>query len=88
MAYGLLPPVFSVANCDFGIEHVKRKAKSEKGNRKMIDRIDTHPTTVNDKYIEKRSGDERRKIFTMLDPDIDRRKGERRKRSRKNRYLS
>jgi hypothetical protein len=54
----------------------------------MIDRIDTHPTPVGEKFIEKRSGEDRRKIFTMLDPDIDRRKGDRRKRSRKNRYLS
>jgi hypothetical protein len=54
----------------------------------MIDRIDTHPTSTEEKFIEKRSGKERRQIFTMLDPDIDRRKKERRKRSRKNRYLS
>jgi hypothetical protein len=54
----------------------------------MIDRIDSHPTPIAHRFIEKRRGTERRKIYTMLDPDIDRRKGERRKRERKNRYLS
>jgi hypothetical protein len=53
----------------------------------MIDRIDSHPTPTAHRIIEKRNGTERRKIYTMLDPDIDRRKGERRKRERKNRYL-
>ncbi len=54
----------------------------------MIDRNDSQPTAVNEKEIDQRDGEDRRKIFTMLDPDIDRRKGDRRKRSRKNRYLS
>jgi hypothetical protein len=53
----------------------------------MIDRIDSHPTSITEKFIERRNGEDRRKIFTMLDPDIDRRKGERRKRLRKNRYV-
>ena len=44
----------------------------------MIDRIDTHPTPNDPIYIEQRSGRERRKIHTMLDPAIDRRKGDRR----------
>jgi hypothetical protein len=47
----------------------------------LIDRIDTHPTPPNKIYIEERSGKDRRKIHTMLDPAIDRRKGDRRKRS-------
>lgn len=67
---------------------LRRRSTRKRENRAMIDRIDTHPTPVKEKIIEKRNGEERRKIFTMLDPDIDRRKGERRKRSRKNRYLS
>jgi hypothetical protein len=58
-----------------------------KGKRKMIDRIDSHPTAITEKFIERRSGKDRRKIFTMLDPDIDRRKTHRRKRTRKNRYM-
>ena len=45
----------------------------------MIDRIDNHPTPRDYKDFEKRSGKERRKIHTMLDPDIDKRKGDRRK---------
>ena len=45
----------------------------------MIDRIDTHPTPNDPIYIEQRSGKDRRKIHTMLDPAIDRRKGDRRK---------
>ena len=57
-----------------------------KGAGVMIDRIDSHPTPVNHKIIEKRSGKDRREIPTMLDPDIDRRKKERRRRIRKNRY--
>lgn len=44
----------------------------------MIDRIDTHPTTRDVRYVERRSGNERRKIHTMLDPQVDRRKGTRR----------
>ena len=45
----------------------------------MIDRIDTHPTPRDHIYFELRSGKDRRKIHTMLDPVIDRRKGDRRK---------
>ena len=45
----------------------------------MIDRIDSHPTPDDPIYIEQRSGKDRRKIHTMLDPAIDRRKGDRRK---------
>ena len=47
----------------------------------MIDRIDTHPTPNDPIYIEQRSGKDRRKIHTMLDPAIDRRKGDRRKKN-------
>ena len=47
----------------------------------MIDRIDTHPTPHDRIYIDQRSGKDRRKIHTMLDPAIDRRKGDRRKRT-------
>lgn len=45
----------------------------------MIDRIDNQPTPFGYEDPENRSGEERRKIHTMLDPDIDKRKGERRK---------
>ena len=45
----------------------------------MIDRIDNHPTPRGCKDSEERSGKDRRKIHTMLDPDIDKRKGDRRK---------
>jgi hypothetical protein len=46
---------------------------------KMIDRIDTQPTPLDAPYFEQRSGKDRRKIHTMLDPAIERRKGDRRK---------
>lgn len=46
----------------------------------MIDRIDHHPTPTGYGDNEERSGKDRRKIHTMLDPDIDKRKGDRRKR--------
>lgn len=45
----------------------------------MIDRIDNHPTPQDYKYVEERSGKDRRKIHTMLDPEKDKRKGDRRK---------
>ena len=44
----------------------------------MIDRIDTHPTPRDHINFELRSGKDRRKIHTMLDPAIDRRKRDRR----------
>ena len=47
----------------------------------MIDRIDTHPTPRDPIYIDQRSGKDRRKIHTMLDPTIYRRKGDRRKKN-------
>ncbi len=50
----------------------------------MIERIDEQPTPLGYKLYEQRSGKDRRKIHTMLDSAIDRRKGERRyKRSKK-----
>ncbi len=49
------------------------------GRKKMIDRIDTQPTPRDDKDAEERSGKDRRKIHTMLDPDKDKRKSDRRK---------
>ena len=52
----------------------------------MIDRINEQPTAETDRnYIflnelsNRRSGTDRRKTHTMLNPDIDKRKGERRK---------
>lgn len=45
----------------------------------MIDRIDMHPTPQGGKAVDLRSGKERRRMHTMLDPAADRRKGERRK---------
>jgi len=45
----------------------------------MIDRIDNRPTPRDDTGFEERSGKDRRKIHTMLDPIIDKRKGNRRK---------
>jgi len=45
----------------------------------MIDRIETHPTTEKYYTINLRSGKDRRKGYTMVDPDLERRKGERRK---------
>lgn len=46
-----------------------------------MDRIDDHPTDRNYKYFDERSGRDRREIHTMLDPDIDKRKGDRRKKN-------
>ena len=56
-----------------------------KKDREMIDRIDEQPTAETDRnYIflneltNRRNGTDRRKTHTMLNPDIDKRKGERR----------
>ena len=56
------------------------------GDNKMIDRIDEQPTPETDRnfrlikvFNNQRSRKDRRKIHTMLDPDKDRRKGDRRK---------
>lgn len=50
----------------------------------MIERIDNHPTPRGYKDFDERSGRDRRKIHTMLDPDIDKRKENRRKRNFRN----
>ena len=47
----------------------------------MIDRIDNHPTPSGYNAVEERSGEDRRKIHTMLDPEIERRKKDRRKKT-------
>lgn len=46
----------------------------------MVDRIDEQPTPKDHKYYDRRSGKDRRKVHTMVDPNKDRRKGDRRKR--------
>ncbi|HSO20977.1 MAG TPA: hypothetical protein VLT88_16040 [Desulfosarcina sp.] len=46
----------------------------------MIDRIDTHLTSRGTEDVDQRSGKDHRRMHTMIDPDIDRRKGERRRR--------
>lgn len=57
---------------------------------KSIDRIDQHPTAVDQPslrlrnvYQDRRSGKDRRMGATHMDPALDRRKGERRKDSRR-----
>ena len=45
----------------------------------MIDKIDEQPTSKNQRIYDKRSGKDRRKVHTMVDPDKERRKGDRRK---------
>ena len=45
----------------------------------MIERKDNYPTLRDYQDIDERSGRERRKAHTMLDPDMDRRKADRRK---------
>ena len=45
----------------------------------MIDRIDEQPTPKNQKIYDKRNGKDRRKVHTMVGPDKERRKGDRRK---------
>jgi hypothetical protein len=45
----------------------------------MIDRIETHPTVEGYNHINLRSGKDRRQGYSMIDPDLDRRKGQRRK---------
>lgn len=47
----------------------------------MIDRIDSHPTPRDYKESDQRSGKDRRRIHTMLDPDMDKRKGDRRRKN-------
>lgn len=46
----------------------------------MIERIDEQPTPKDHKVYDKRNGKDRRKVHTMVDPDKERRKGDRRKR--------
>ncbi len=45
----------------------------------MIDRIDEQPTPKDHKIYDRRTGKDRRKVHTMVDPDKERRKGDRRK---------
>ena len=45
----------------------------------MIERIETQPTFECYNNINLRSGKDRRKGYTMMDPDLDRRRKERRK---------
>jgi len=45
----------------------------------MIDRIEAHPTVEGYNHINLRSGKDRRQGYSMVDPDLDRRKGQRRK---------
>ena len=45
----------------------------------MIDKIDEQPTSKNQRIYDMRSGKDRRKVHTMVDPDKERRKGDRRK---------
>ena len=45
----------------------------------MIDRIETHPTFECYNNVNLRSGKDRRRGYTMMDPDMDRRKEERRR---------
>ena len=47
----------------------------------MIDRIDTHPTSREFNDFDQRSGKDRRVMHTMLEPDRDKRKKNRRKMS-------
>ena len=47
----------------------------------MTDRIDEQPAPTDHKKFEKRSGKDRRKVHTMINPDKDRRKQNRRKKS-------
>lgn len=48
-------------------------------DRTMIDRLEMHPTFECYNNINLRSGKDRRNGYTMMDPDLDRRKEERRK---------
>ena len=59
---------------------------------KSIDRIDQQPTAIDQPllrirnvYQDRRSGKDRRMGVTHMDPALDRRKGERRKNSRRER---
>ena len=52
----------------------------------MISRIDEQPTSISESSLrfrnlfkDRRSGQDRRRGLTMMDPGLDRRKGERRK---------
>ena len=45
----------------------------------MINRIDEQPTAIDHKFYDRRSGKDRRKVHTMVDPIKERRKGDRRK---------
>ena len=47
----------------------------------MTDKIDEQATQTDHKEFDKRSGKDRRKVHTMIDPGKDRRKWNRRKKS-------
>ena len=47
----------------------------------MINRIDEHPTPRGVKNFDQRKGKDRRKLHTMIDPEKDRRKGDRRRKN-------
>ena len=49
-------------------------------DRTVIDRIEMHPTFECYNNINLRSGKDRRKGYTMMDPEMDRRKKDRRSR--------
>jgi hypothetical protein len=48
----------------------------------MTDQNDDHQTEKSHKESERRSGKDRRKVHTMIDPDKDRRTWDRRKKSK------
>ena len=50
----------------------------------MTDKIDEQPTPTDRKEFEKRSGKDRRKVHTMINPDKDRRVWNRRKKNPNN----
>lgn len=45
----------------------------------MVDRIDEHPTARDYDFFDERSGKDRRMHHTMLDPEMDKRKKDRRR---------
>jgi hypothetical protein len=73
-----------------GVSKFSFKGKGEEIEMKSIDRIDQQPTAIDQPllrlrnvYQDRRSGKDRRMGFTTMDPALDRRKGERRLNSRR-----
>ena len=81
--YYLLPihPIQAEVQSGIGKKFKKWNRTKISEDKQMIDRLDMHPTPRSFKEFDQRSGKDRRTIHTMLDPERDKRKHNRRKNS-------